>query len=231
MVDKIKTMFLLLFLFLLLPAHAGNRLPTQQFAVDSAQKQDYYLTQPTILFDQDIEPEVIYKALIEVNDKLEDIQLTYTVSDTDYDHAAEYAFNWYQPDRIFVHLGRGIHDAEFSAILRSYTDQPGTCLIYLKKDLWLSKVVTINNKTNILKHELYHCLGWDHSFITNDLEDWDNVEVLKRLYDKDNKIKAKIVKTKGTTFFFNKRYKRKAATRDNQIKLIPGKYRSTLTKD
>ena len=99
---------LIFLLFAILPASAGNLLPGKQFAVDApGQRADYYLISPTILFDNDVEWEVRYKAVLEVNDKLEDIQLLYTVSPTDYGAAVEYESFWRQPDRIFVHLGTG----------------------------------------------------------------------------------------------------------------------------
>ena len=86
-------------------------------------------------------------------------------------------------------------------------------------------MITIKNKVNILKHELYHCLGWDHSFVTTDLDNWDNVEVLKRLYDKNNKQKAIIATIEpnaGVITFQGK--KNKVITRDSVVKLRPDTY-------
>lgn len=211
-------------LLLALSAKAGNLLPIDQIsATDPSKREDYKFTskEVEILFDADISNYVIERAMPQLNDNLVDIQLKATLSDIDYDHAIDVLPIWKKPNRIFVHLGKGWSNGGFAANLRAYTTEGGTCLVRLEKKVF--ETLTIEQQDFILRHEINHCLRWGHSLITNNLNHYDNIEPLLRLYDVHNTKKTIVVPLSKTTYFSNKRFK--VASRDTTVKLVRGRYK------
>ena len=232
-------------LICLIPAFAGNKLG-DQFTLDSnnnslGYRSPYVITKnQAVLFDADIEADIIESVIDDLNDQLVDISLIDSYSNVDYQQATEifsidpfYDLR-YSPNRLFVFLGSG-WSSEFFASLRVYENGSPTCFIGLRKSLWTQ--ADNNLKKDILIHELFHCLGWAHpsnnpytdnfDFISN-----DNVEVLDRLYDKSNtkdRVTVNLIKGSGDVVGFigplSTREERSTYTIDDQVKLIKGTYK------
>ena len=215
--------FLLILLLITTAARAGNVLPIKQFsATNGANKHDYVFTEnPTVFFDRDISDELIERVITQLNDRLVDIKLIPEKSLTDYGHAITVVNSWRKPNRFFVHNGHGWLGGGFSANLRSYSDDGGTCLVKLEKDVF--DTAPFEKQAQILEHELMHCLRWNHSLFTQDLHAYDNYEPLLRIFDKKNTKKVVEVKLNETTYFSNKLIK--AASRDAVIKIPAGRYK------
>lgn len=221
--DRKRLSILLLFICLsfMLPAIAGNVL----------NKEGYYLEKnPEVLFDADIDERIRVRSIAYTNDFLTDIQLEPSVSDVDYEHIIDVLSFRFKPNRIFVHLGNGAANVSSGyARLKPYKDESGACYVYLKKKDFAK--MTWLQQEHVLRHELFHCLGWDHGAYSNKLRHFDNYEVLLRLHDKQNQKNACIVNIEvdGIVKFVprSKRFKQAytVVTRDNQVKLRPGRYK------
>lgn len=220
---------------------AGNKLPLKQITItDSAgtaagngQRADYILTNPTIMFDKDFPKSLAIFTVGNINQKLVDIQLQTSFSEVDYNHATDILPFRYEPNRIFVHYGSG-WSSDFAASLRTFSDNTGACFIALRKELFEQAELSIQAK--ILTHEIFHCLRWAHAednpYVDNfDFENQDNVEVLYRLYDMNNKKQMVTVDIDQdpieiTGFVARKKDRINSVyTTDDEVKLIPGRYK------
>lgn len=234
---------MVLLALLLQPVIAGNILSDQvlyinEYGLPSGGRGTYKITNETqVIFDADIEQDIAKQAIDNINKHLTDIQLSYSFSKKDYGHAKEFISvsgdKRFKPNRLFVHLGNGFNN-EFFANLRLFKNSNApTGFIHLKKDDWLS-ITDKQIKIVILEHELRHLLLWGHPSHGNnsDFTSHDNNEPLYRLYDvdnirgftnvtitnkQDNEIIGFIAKKKQR---YNSVY-----TTDNQVKLIPGRYK------
>lgn len=224
----------LLILLIALPAFAGMQLSDQQIsATDFSSRGTYYLEDNVdIVFDTDVSEYLVHTIMKQINDDLVDINVNSKLADKDYDHAIHVLGNWKKPNQIFVHLGRGWHGHSktgASANLRSYEGQPGTCIVKLHKELF--NTWSFDNQVKVLRHELYHCFLWGHSLVSQDLDTFDNYEVLLRNFDKLNTKRAcnvTIIKEpKQRVDFIGKRRTKQypVSTRDNNVRLYPGRYK------
>lgn len=240
----------LLFLVSLSPLYAGNKLGTQPTldseGFSSGERLPYLITEnQEILFDGDINEQLINETVEQINSELVDIKLETTFSNVDYEHATElFSFSpvkfqkRFEPNRIFVFLGRGFVN-EFFASVRVYedTEQP-TCFIGLDKNFW--DVAPYSTQKEILTHEIFHCLGWAHPsnnpYVNNsDFVSNDNIEVLHRLHDANNvkdRTTIKIESYNGSTIGFiapkKVREARSTYTVDGEVKLVKGSYKIQL---
>lgn len=224
-----RTVFVLLFLVLSpLPIFAGNLLPILQLGQGGLWHEYKFTENPEVLFDRDISRELQERVITKLNDKLKDIQLVKTHSEIDFDHAIDVADIWREPNRFFVHNGRGWNPSGFNAYLRGFENDGGTCLVTLSKDQFDG--FTFETQALIIEHELMHCLRWAHSFMNSNINAYENLEPLLRLYDSANKQNAVVVEIKkrqpkDQVLFTNRKNPQwNVGTYDNQIKLHRGVY-------
>lgn len=223
-----RIIFLLLLILLTSKVFAGNTLPLMQFS-GGGNKSPYIFTEtPRILFDNDISDAVIERVMTQLNDDLVDIQVEYSKSEVDYDRAADVLPFYRTANQIFVHNGRGWFPTGFAANLY-VVDGAATCLARLEKSVW--EIIDFESQATILRHELMHCLRWGHSFMTSNLDAFDNQEVLLKLYDKSNKrrtcnVSINKLPEQRVDFIGRKKFKPYSVyTQDDSVRLYPGVYR------
>tara|TARA_R110002126_G_scaffold144495_2_gene290604 strand:- start:2682 stop:3458 length:777 start_codon:yes stop_codon:yes gene_type:complete len=189
----------------------------------------------TLLFDKSISEALATDVTNQINNQLVDIQLVQEFTDIDYAKGSEiFSFNpriskTFGKDRIFIFHGTGYFPSFFAA-LRVYDSGEATCFIVLNETLF--SLASYSKQKEIMSHEIFHCLRWDHSSLSSqDFENQENVEVLYRLYDVTNQKGMVTVTTKkpGKLYRFIPFKKRKRInsvyTTDSEVKLIPGRYK------
>lgn len=242
-----KILIVVLMSLMMLPTLAGNKLRDDHFAIDDdgfsvGYRLPYVVdSNLEVLFDSGINDELALEAIEHMNNLLVDIKLDPDLNGPDYSSASQLIsldpkFNlMYEPNRIFVYLGGGF-SSQFFASLRVFdsSSQPA-CFIGLRESLW--EQAGYYTQLEILLHELFHCMLWNHPennpYTDNfDFTSNDNVEVLDRLFDTENtkdKITVDIVKNEEDVVGFigrkSIREETSTYTIQDQIKLVKGRYK------